>query len=205
MIVIGITGGIGAGKSTAAEYLIDKGFALIDADQIGRELTAEGEPLLEIIDDEFGCVTYDGTKGNGMRLDRKEMADLVFNNEEVKERYDELLHTEIKRVIDEQIEELSQTDALGILLDAPLLFETNINDRCDVVILVTADMDERINRVRQRDDVDEEEVRSRISTQMEDEDKARFADFIVDNSEGPENMYLQLDDILDYLGLTPEE
>ena len=205
MIVIGITGGIGAGKSTAAEYLISKGFALVDADQIGRELTAEGEPLLEIIDEEFGCVSHDGTKGNGLRLDRKAMADLIFNDEETKERYDLLLHTEIKRVIDEQIRELSKTDALGILLDAPLLFETNINDRCDVVILVTADIDERINRVTLRDEADEDEVRSRISTQMEDEDKARFADFIVDNSAEPEDMYAELDDILDYLGLTPEE
>ena len=201
MIVIGITGGIGTGKSTAAEYLIDKGFALIDADQIGRDLTAEGQPILEEIEEMFGCVSHDGQKGNGLILDRKALADIIFNDSEAKENYDQLMHQEIIKVIDQMIKDLSKSNARGILLDAPLLFEANINDRCDVVILVTADMDERIDRVSLRDDADEEDIRDRISNQMSDEEKARFADFIIDNSGEPEDMYTQLDDIIDYLGL----
>ena len=66
MMVIGITGGIGTGKSTAAGYLISKGFASIDADQIGRDLTAEGQPLLEKIEEMFGCVSHESTIGNGL-------------------------------------------------------------------------------------------------------------------------------------------
>ena len=200
MMVIGITGGIGTGKSTAAEYLIEKGFALIDADQIGRDLTAEGEPLLEKIREEFGCVSDTGSIGNGLVLDRRAMADLVFGDSEVKERYDKLVHGEIIAAIDAEIAKFKRSDVRGILLDAPLLFEANINDRCDVVILVTADMDERIDRVIERDDAEEDEVRDRISSQMTDEDKARYADFVVDNSGEPEDMFRQLDDILDYLG-----
>ena len=201
MIVIGITGGIGTGKSTAADYLIKKGFALIDADQIGRDLTAEGEPILEEIKERFGCVSQDGQKGNGLVLDRKAMADLVFRDSEVKEQFDQMIHKEIIAVIDRQIEEIKKTDARGILLDAPLLFEANINDRCNVVILITADMDERIDRVSLRDDADEEDIRDRISNQMSDEEKAKYADFVVDNSGEPEDMFAQLDDIIDYLGL----
>ena len=201
MIVIGITGGIGTGKSTAAEYLIDKGFALIDADQIGRDLTAEGEPILAEIEEKFGCVSHDGQKGNGLVLDRKAMADLVFRDNEVKEQFDQLMHQEIISIIDRNISELKKTDARGILLDAPLLFETNINDRCDVVILIIADMDERIDRVSQRDDADEEDIRDRINNQMSDEEKAKYADFVIDNSGEPEDMFAQLDDIIDYLGL----
>ncbi|MBE6045238.1 MAG: dephospho-CoA kinase [Clostridiales bacterium] len=201
MIVIGITGGIGTGKSTAAEYLIEKGFALIDADQIGRDLTAEGEPILAEIEEKFGCVSHDGQKGNGLVLDRKAMADLVFRDNEVKEQFDQMMHQEIISIIDRNIAELKQTDARGILLDAPLLFEANINDRCDVVILITADMDERIDRVSQRDDADEEDIRDRINNQMSDEEKAKYADFVIDNSGEPEDMFAQLDDIIDYLGL----
>ncbi|MCR5034190.1 MAG: dephospho-CoA kinase [Clostridia bacterium] len=201
MMVIGITGGIGTGKSTAAEYLISKGFVAIDADQIGRDLTADGQPLLEKIEEMFGCVSHDGTIGNGLVLDRKAMADLVFRDNEVKEQYDDLIHREIIAVIDNKIRELKQTDARGILLDAPLLFEANINDRCHVVILITADMDERIDRVSERDDADEDDIRDRINSQMSDEDKAEYSDFVVDNSGEPEDMYRQLDDIIDYLGI----
>ena len=201
MMVIGITGGIGTGKSTAVRYLLEKGFASIDADQIGRDLTADGQPLLEKIGEQFGCVSQDGTVGNGLVLDRRAMADLVFTDSEIKEQYDELIHSEIIAIIDEKIDELSKTDVRGILLDAPLLFEANINDRCDVVILIVADMDERIDRVSIRDDADEEDIRDRISSQMSDEAKAEFSDFVVDNSGEPEDMYRQLDDIIDYLGV----
>ena len=201
MMVIGITGGIGTGKSTASNYLVEKGFALIDADQIGRNLTADGQPLLKKIGEQFGCVSRVGDVGNGLVLDRRAMADLVFNNSEIKEKYDELIHSEIIALIDEKIAELKQTDARGILLDAPLLFEANINDRCDVVILITADMDQRIDRVSRRDDTDEEEIRDRIDNQMSDEEKAEFSDFIVDNSREPEDMFRQLEDIMDYLGV----
>lgn len=201
MIVIGITGGIGTGKSTAADYLEDKGFALIDADQIGRDLTADGQPLLEKIKEQFGCVSSGGTAGNGLVLDRRAMAALVFRDAEIKEQYDELIHAEIISIIDRNIRELKQSDARGILLDAPLLFEANINDRCDVVILITADMDERIDRVSMRDEADEDDIRDRIDNQMEDEDKAELSDFVVDNSGEPEDMFRQLDDIIDYLGV----
>ena len=201
MMVIGITGGIGTGKTTAVRYLISKGFASIDADQIGRDMTAEGQPLLETIGERFGCVSHEGTVGNGLILDRKAMAELVFRDSEIKEQYDELLHGEIIAVIDERIAELKRTDVRGILLDAPLLFEANINDRCDVVILITADMNERIDRVVERDDADEDDIRDRINSQMSDEVKAEFSDFVVDNSGEPEEMFLQLDDIIDYLGV----
>ena len=204
MRIIGITGGIGTGKTTASDYLEEQGFAVIDADQIGRELTADGQPILAEIRDRFGCVTDGGAEGNGLVLDRKAMADLVFNNKEIKEEYDQLIHAEIIEEIDREIEELSKTDVKGILLDAPLLFEANINDRCDVVILITADMDERIGRVSLRDDADEEDIQDRINNQFSDDEKARSSDFIVDNSGEPEDMYRQLDDIIDYLGIEIE-
>ena len=204
-MVIGITGGIGTGKTTATEYLISKGFAHVDADQIGRDLTADGQPILEIIGREFGCVNKSCVFGNGLVLDRKALADVVFKNEENRERFDEIIHTEMKVIIDKQIAEFKGAVTAGafrgILLDAPLLFESEINDRCDVVILITANMDERIERVIYRDDTDEEAVRDRIDNQMNDDEKAKPADFVIDNSGEPEDMFAELDNILEYLGI----
>ena len=204
-MVIGITGGIGTGKTTATEYLISKGFAHVDADQIGRDLTADGQPILEIIGREFGCVNKSCVFGNGLVLDRKALADVVFKNEENRERFDEIIHTEMKVIIDKQIAEFKGAVTAGafrgILLDAPLLFESEINDRCDVVILITANMDERIERVIYLDDTDEEAVRDRIDNQMNDDEKAKPADFVIDNSGEPEDMFAELDNILEYLGI----
>ena len=206
MMVIGITGGIGTGKTTAAEYLISKGFAHVDADQIGRELTADGQPILERIGSEFGCVSKSCDHGNRLVLNRKALADVVFRDKKKRELFDEIIHTEMKKVLDLQIayfkERAKAGDPIrGILLDAPLLFEAEINDRCDVVILITADIDERIRRVVNRDDTDMESVRDRIDNQMSDEKKAQFSDFVIDNSGNPEEMFSEIDNILEHLGV----
>ena len=131
MIVLGITGGIGSGKTTAAGYLRGLGFACVDADQIGRELTADGSPLLEILDREFGP---DGKYGRGTAilrdssiegikiLDRKALASVVFSDEKARARFDEIIHSRMLRIIRKQIEELRKKENIrGILLDAPLM------------------------------------------------------------------------------------
>ena len=82
-----------------------------------------------------------------------------------------------------------------MLLDAPLLFEANIEDRCDKIILITADMEPRIRRVAARDGADEKDIRARIASQMSDEEKAKLSDFVVDNSGEPCEMFRQLDEI----------
>ena len=260
MLVIGVTGGIGTGKTTVTEYLKSKGFAHIDADQIGRDLTADGRPLLEIIRREFGCVserphkTRDeksrkigddksrrtgkdkpcGTEdempfktgdtsdaGNGLVLDRKALAAIVFNDTAQREKFDNIIHSEMKIVIDRQIAEYrsieaslhpcaqseSETDSdqLGtaftcsstcVILDAPLLYEAGIDDRCDLVMLITSGSQTRIRRVCDRDQCSPAEVQIRINSQLSDEFKRARADFIVDNSGNLDNLYKQLDDIL---------
>lgn len=198
MMVIGLTGGIGTGKSTAAAYLAGKGFAHIDADQIGRDLTADGQPVLETIRDMFGCVSA-GT-GNGLVLDRKALADVVFGDSEKRRAFDAVIHREIIAEIDRLIAEYGKmSEYRAVLLDAPLLFEAGINDRCDVVILITADMDIRISRVVSRDGITPDAVRARIANQMSDEEKIKQSDVIVDNSGVPEQMYRQLDEIIKHL------
>ena len=209
MIVLGITGGIGSGKTTAAGYLRSLGFACVDADQIGRELTAEGSPLLEILDREFGP---DGKYGRGIAilrdssiegikiLDRKALASVVFSDEKARARFDEIIHSRMLRIIREQIEELRKKENIrGILLDAPLMYEAGCDTMCDHVILVTAPVELRIERVMKRDGSTREDVVRRINSQMSDEEKARLADFVVDNSGDTDELCRKLDEIVEGL------
>lgn len=209
MIVLGITGGIGSGKTTAAGYLRSLGFACVDADQIGRELTAEGSPLLEILDREFGP---DGKYGRGIAilrdssiegikiLDRKALASVVFSGEKARARFDEIIHSRMLRIIREQIEELRKKENIrGILLDAPLMYEAGCDTMCDRVILVTAPVELRIERVMKRDGSTREDVVRRINSQMSDGEKARLADFVVDNSGDTNELCRKLDEIVEEL------
>ena len=209
MIVLGITGGIGSGKTTAAGYLRSLGFACVDADQIGRELTADGSPLLEILDRDFGP---DGKYGRGIAilrdssiegikiLDRKALASVVFSDEKARARFDEIIHSRMLRIIREQIEELRKKENIrGILLDAPLMYEAGCDTMCDRVILVTAPVEIRIERVMKRDGTTREDVVSRIKSQMSDEEKARLADFVVDNSGDTDELCRKLDEIVEGL------
>lgn len=198
--VIGLTGGIGTGKSTAAEYFIKRGFAHIDADAISRGLTADGSDMLPVLDGYFGP---DGQYGDGStqildsrgNLKRKTLASLVFSDEERRMKLDEIMFARIIAEIDDRIEAYRNAGGgiKGILLDAPLLFEAGLDDRCDVVIVLVADLEMRIARVCIRDDATPDEVRARIKNQMSDNEKIKKADAVIDNSEGLSDLYENLD------------
>ena len=213
MLVIGVTGGIGSGKTTVSEYLKSKGFAYIDVDQIGRDLTADGKPLLEIIKSEFGCVkevprdkmlvAVEKGAVNDLVLDRGALADIVFNDSKQREKFDSIIHSEMKIVIDKQIAAYRQLESDSspdcpeyVILDAPLLYEAKIDNRCDAVILVTSDASSRIRRVCDRDKCSPAEVQARINNQFSDEEKKARADFIIDNSGSLSDLYKQVDAIL---------
>lgn len=203
--VVGLTGGIGTGKSTAASYLRDRGFAHIDADEIGRELTADGSSLLPVLDSIFGP---EGEMGDGTTrilddgvLDRKALASVVFSDAERKKRLDDLMFSHIVDEIDRRTEEIKETpgDICGVLIDAPLLFEAGLDSRCDTVLLITADMDKRIDRVRMRDGMSEYEITARIKNQMPDEERKARSDEIIDNSGDVDELYDRLEKMIDFL------
>lgn len=199
--IIGLTGGIGTGKSTAAEYLKAHGLRQIDADAISRSLTADGSPMLRILDDVFGPEGEYGLPGHPIlrpdgSLDRQATADLVFTDKARKVRFDEIMITEIVRIIDAQIDTYRQDNGMPVLLDAPLLFEAGLDTRCDLVLLIVADKEIRIQRVCQRDGLSPKQVQDRIDNQMSDEEKIARSDVIVDNSQDLEHLYQQLDDFL---------
>ena len=197
--VVGLTGGIGTGKSTAAEFLKKKGFAHIDADQIGRDITADGSPMLTVLDSIFGPKGEYGIEGFAIlnedgSLDRKALASIVFTDMERKLKLDEVMFKAIIAETDRQLSVLSQEAPVGILIDAPLLFEAGLDDRCDIVMLIVADMDVRIHRVCMRDGATEKEVMDRINSQMSDAEKREKSHVIIDNSGSIEELEEQLEE-----------
>ena len=197
--VVGLTGGIGTGKSTAAEFLKKKGFAHIDADQIGRDITADGSPMLTVLDSSFGPKGEYGIEGFAIlnedgSLDRKALASIVFTDMERKLKLDEVMFKAIIAETDRQLSVLSQEAPVGILIDAPLLFEAGLDNRCDIIMLIVADMDVRIHRVCTRDGATEKEVMDRINSQMSDAEKREKSNVIIDNSGSIEELEEQLEE-----------
>ena len=178
MIIIGLTGGIGSGKSTVSGYLREKGFSIIDADQVARDIMEPGMPTLSRLAKVFGggIIDEDGA------LKRKELAAIAFSSDENKTKLDEITHGDIKNRIAEMIEECTVKGEKICFLDVPLLFEVGLDKKCDFVWVVTADMEKRIERVVARDNTTREDVEARIRCQMSDADKIAKADDVIDNS-----------------------
>lgn len=194
--IIGLTGGIGAGKSTASAYLKRKGFAVIDADEIARRIAEPGKPLVKTLAETFGphILREDGS------LDRRALAAVVFQDREKKKRLDSIMHGEIIAIIDQQIAEYQKGSYPGILIDAPLLFETNLDQKCNRTWLITAKLETRIARVCRRDHMSQKEVEERIKSQMDEEEKKKRADVILDNSGSRQELEKKLDQILEQEG-----
>ena len=193
MKVIGLTGGIGSGKSTVSSYLRDKGYKIIDADEMARAMTAKGSRCLENLEKEFGSeiIREDGN------LNRKKLGEIVFADAEKKAKLEELTTKVVVKTIKEETEHLRNTGEYDIIfLDVPLLFETGLDKCCDYITVVTADDDIRIARVVSRDGISPEQVRARINNQMSTEEKVASATDVIDNSKGKEELHKQIEQLL---------
>lgn len=193
MKVIGLTGGIGAGKSTVTDYLREQGYFVIDADAIAHQITEKGSPALKKIALCFGAeVLYeDGS------LNRKKLAAFVFSDEEKKRQLEQLTTFEVVYIIKNQLDDLRKDGKLDIVfVDAPLLFETGADQLTDMVWLVDADLEVRISRVMDRDRASREAVVSRVQNQMDSSEKKKFSAEIIDNSKGKEELYQQIEYLL---------
>lgn len=178
MKVIGITGGIGSGKSTVSNIIKNNNFPVIDCDEISRELTQNDDAVLSEISRCFGDSVFDD---NGNLL-RQELANIVFSDSSKKKILEDIVVTRIFEIVRD---DLSKHRSLGtklIFIDAPLLIETGLNRLCDICVLVTADIETRINRVEKRDGISRDRVLERINNQMPESEKKAVADELIDNS-----------------------
>jgi dephospho-CoA kinase len=193
MIIVGLTGGIGSGKSTVSDYLKRKGCLIIDADEISRAATAPGGPALEPILREFGAGVFseDGT------LDRKKMSEIVFSDTISRNKLEDIVVTIVINEFHAQIEHLKEEDYKGIVVfDAPLLFEFGMEKYVDESWFVTASIEARVSRVVKRDRMTRGEVMDRINSQMPSWEKEKLADYTINNSFDLKWLYDQIDSLL---------
>lgn len=189
MRIIGITGGIGSGKSTISRILYDLGARIVDADKIAREVVRKGEKAYEEITAFFGRDILD----DGGELDRKKLAALVFDNKEKLEVLTSITHKYIiERMIQSIEKEKDEGKAEIVVIDAPIPVEHGFVDMVDEIWVVTADKDIRIRRIMDRSGYTLEEALKRVEAQKKEEEYLKLADEIICNNGGIEELEKQV-------------
>lgn len=183
---IGLTGGIGSGKSTVSRLLAERGAVVVDADRIAREVLEPGTPGLAAVVGEFG----EGVLAPDGSLDRPALAATVFSDEEARRRLDALVHPLVRRRSAELVAAAPE-DAV-VVNDVPLLVETGQAGSYDLVVVVEARQETRVTRLVERG-LAESDARARIATQATDEQRRAVADVVLDNSGTLEHLAEQVD------------
>jgi len=193
--IVGLTGGIGSGKSTVARFLLKLGAVVIDADAIVHELQAAGSPVLSELADAFGSEIIDDTGA----LDRAALGAIVFRDAEKRALLGSILHPKVAAEMARRIESARESAVELIVLDIPLLFEGReagtgaaAQMSFDATLLIYAPEPLQIERQMKRDGCDREESLRRIRAQLPIEKKKQMADFVIDNSGTPEETERQV-------------
>ncbi|MBR5009423.1 MAG: dephospho-CoA kinase [Clostridia bacterium] len=186
--IVGLTGGIASGKSEAARMLGDMGARCVDADAISRRLTSEPGETLDAIRAEFG----DGVFDEDGALIRSKLADIVFGDPLKRKALDALTHPAIQKTMMDEVEQADKAGEKIVFLNVPLLFETGMDALCDETWLISCDEDMQLERLMERDSIDEAQAQARISSQMSLEEKTRRATVVIDNRGQLDRLYAQL-------------
>jgi dephospho-CoA kinase len=190
MILVGLTGGIGSGKTTVARLLADRGAVIIDADELARETLRPGTRAFDQVWALFGdeVITPEG------QLDRGAIAAVVFADEEKRRALESITHPEVFRLLAEAVEWHRDSDNV-VVFDAPLIIETGFHEACDVVVVVTASEEGRIERLRRDRGMSAAEASVRIAAQAGAEAREGVADVIIGNDGDLAALEKQVDEL----------
>lgn len=194
MIKVGLTGGIGSGKSTVSKMLIEKGFPIIDADVISQDVLKKYPEILEKVKIEFGSGFFDW-RGE---FRRREFGNHIFRFPKQRKKYEGIIIPYIKKEILEALNEHEKKGSKIVILDAPTLIENNLQNNMDFVILVWVDGNTQIQRIKNRDKLGREEAINRINAQMSLEKKKEFASIILDNNGDLLNTKNQVEGLVEF-------
>lgn len=176
MLLVGLTGGIGSGKSTVARMLETRGAVVFDADVLAREVVEPGTPGHAAVIERFGA----NILAPGGELDREALASIVFADPAARRDLEAIVHPEVRRRFAEASEAYRDTDRV-VVMSAPLLVETGMHSAFDVLVVVSATPHAQIERLMRDRGMSEEAVRSRIDAQATPEARAEVADVLVEN------------------------
>jgi dephospho-CoA kinase len=194
MLLVGLTGGLGAGKSTVARMLADRGAILVDADELARRALEPGSRAYRQVCDLFGdeVVTASG------ELDRAAIAATVFSDPERRRALESIVHPEVFRMLAETVDARRGTDDI-IVFDAPLIVETGFHDACDVVVVVTAPEEDRVARAVRDRGMTADQARARIGAQIGDTEREAVADVVIRNDSDVDQLEARVDDLWERL------
>jgi dephospho-CoA kinase len=188
MLLVGLTGGIGSGKSTVARLLEERGAVVFDADALAREAVEPGTPGHDAVVERFGP----NVLLPGGALDREALASIVFADPAARRDLEAIIHPEVRRLFAEGCERYDRTDTV-VVFAAPLLVETGMHTAFGVLIVVSAPVERQIERLMRDRGMSEPAIRARINAQLPLEDKAAVADVIIDNEGSLEALEGQVD------------
>ena len=198
MYLVGLTGGIGSGKSTVATGFAARGAVVVDADRLARAVVEPGEPALAELVEHFGeeILAPDGT------LDRPALAAIAFADDDARAALNEITHPRIGQRIADRLAELAADDDAGdavapaiVVLDIPLLVESKLYEQHDALVVVTATPEVRLERLVTQRGMDAADVRARMAVQIGDEERSAHATHIIDNSGDRALLERRLDEV----------
>jgi len=180
-LIVGLTGGIVGGKSTVASMFKDLGVKIVDADKLGHSVILPHRPAWEKITRLFGKDIL----RNDLTIDRERLGKIVFTNQTLLKKLNEITHPEIIKLIKKEIN-LARNKTYNqekiLIIDAALIYEAKMDRLMDKIIVVYIDEDEQVKRLVKRDNLSKEEALQRIKSQMPMKEKIKMADYVIDNS-----------------------
>jgi len=177
-LIVGLTGGIVGGKSTVASMFRDLGAKIIDADKLGHSVIFPNKPAWKKIVKIFGKDILQ----NDLTINREKLGKIVFTNQTFLKKLNEVTHPEITKMIKKEIDSATNNQEKVLIIDAALIYEAKIDRLMDKIIVVYIDKDEQIKRLIKRNNFSRDEALQRIRSQIPMKEKAKMADYVIDNS-----------------------
>jgi dephospho-CoA kinase len=190
VLLVGLTGGIGSGKSTVARLLEKLGAVVFDADLLAREAVEPGTPGHAAVIERFGADVL----APGGELDREALASIVFADPAARRDLEQIVHPEVRRLFAEGSDAYRDSDRV-VVFSAPLLVETGMHTAFEVLVVVSATIATQIERLMRQRGMSEPSIRARIDAQAPLEDKAAAADFLVDNEGSLDELESQVEQL----------
>lgn len=198
MKLVGLTGGIASGKSTVAKILQSLGAAIVNADDLAREVVEPGHEAWKEIVASFGAEILQSDQ----TLDRQKLRTLIFNQPEARKRLESIIHPRVRALAEERIRQYAAAGYPVVIYEVPLLFEGNLQEWLRPVILVACDVETQTARLQKRDHLTAAEAEKHIAAQMSLKDKRRLADYVIENNGSLEDLERQTRQILEKLKAT---
>jgi dephospho-CoA kinase len=196
--LVGLTGGIASGKSTVAAILRRLGAAVVDADDLSREVVQPGQEGWKEIVDSFGADVLQPDQ----TLDRQKLRKIIFDDPQARKKLEAIIHPQVRALAEERIREYAAAGYEIVVYEVPLLFEVKLHHSLRPVVLVACDIATQIKRLQERDRLTETEARKHIDAQMSLEEKRRLADYVIENDGGLEELERRVRMVLETIKAT---